>query len=130
MASASGEQLEHEAAVIAAVAERRDELVALASALIRYDTTAGDPAEPGRDEAVCQELLESRLRAAGAETDLWEPDPAGLARSRRQVPDGLGAGARHPHVAARVGDQRSKQVPAIIVIVDHEDTARYHGGSG
>ena len=97
-----------------AVAERRDELVALASALIRYDTTAGDPAERGRDEAALQEAMESRLRAAGAETDLWEPNPAELQRSRRQVPEDLTFAGR-PQLLARFRGTSSASSPSLML---------------
>jgi acetylornithine deacetylase len=97
-----------------AVAERRDELVALASALIRFDTTAGDPAEPGRDEAALQELMESRLQAAGAETDLWEPDPAELELSRRQVPEGLTFAGR-PQLLARFRGTSGASSPSLML---------------
>ena len=40
-----------------AIAESRDELVELASALIRFDTTARDAGDPARDEAALQALL-------------------------------------------------------------------------
>ena len=54
-----------------AVAERRDELVALACELIGYDTTSrSDPGAPARQEAALQEALADRLRACGAESDL------------------------------------------------------------
>ena len=58
-----------------AIAERRDELVELASALIRFDTTARDPGDPARDEAALQGLLAERLRPPGADVEVWEPKP-------------------------------------------------------
>ena len=104
----------NERAAIHAVAERRDELVALASALIRHDTTAGDPAEPGREEAAVQELLGARLQAAGAETDLWEPDPAELERSRRQVPEDLTFAGR-PQLLARFRGTDGATAPSLML---------------
>ena len=59
------------------VRESRDELVALTGELITCDTTARDPGEPPREEEKLQDILERRLRALGAETELWEPDPIG-----------------------------------------------------
>ncbi|MDX6628889.1 MAG: hypothetical protein QOH00_1135, partial [Gaiellales bacterium] len=61
--------------VVDAIAERRDEVVELASALIRFDTTARDPGDPARDEAALQAYLAGRLSAAGARVEVWEPGP-------------------------------------------------------
>ena len=116
----------NERAAIHAVAERRDELVALASALIRYDTTAGDPAEPGREEAAVQELLGARLQAAGAETDLWEPDPAELERSRRQVPEDLTFAGR-PQLLARFRGTDGATAPSLM-LNGHIDVVRRSRG--
>ena len=106
--------VDHETAVTEAVAERRDELVALASALIRFDTTAGDPAQPGRQEAAAQALLAERLAAAGAETDVWEPDPAELAAHRRQVPAGITFAGR-PQLLARFRGNDSARAPSLLL---------------
>ena len=76
---------DREQELVAAVAARRAELVALAIELIAFDTTAGD--EP-REEAALQAHLRDRLAAAGAEADLWEPDDSVVAASR-QVPAGF-----------------------------------------
>ncbi len=63
--------------VVAEVAAGRDELVALAGELIACDTTARDPGEEAREEEKLQRILEGRLRALGATTELWEPAPVG-----------------------------------------------------
>jgi acetylornithine deacetylase len=90
-----------EGAVLAAVDQRADELVTLAGELIRFDTTTrGDPAEPARKEAALQEHLGQLLAAAGAEVELWEPEPGELDRWQRQVPAGLGFAGR-PQLVAR-----------------------------
>jgi acetylornithine deacetylase len=81
--------------VAAAVAARRDDLVALAVELIGFDTTAGD--EP-REEAALQEHLRERLAAAGAATDLWLPDDS-ILQGSRQVPAGFSFRGR-PQLAA------------------------------
>ena len=58
------------------VAARRDDLVALACELIALDTTSrSSNDDPPRDEAALQQRLADRLRARGAEIDLWEPAP-------------------------------------------------------
>jgi acetylornithine deacetylase len=63
-----------ERALVEAIAQRRDELVALACELIAYDTTSrAEPGEPARDEAALQQALAARLERHGAEIDLWEP---------------------------------------------------------
>ncbi|MEJ7570078.1 MAG: ArgE/DapE family deacylase [Gaiellaceae bacterium] len=85
--------------VLAEIERRSDDLVALAGDLIRFDTTAREPDDPPRDEAALQRYLGERLRAAGAEIDLWEPAPEDVAGSRL-VPPGL-AFAGRPQLLAR-----------------------------
>ena len=84
--------------IAGAIAERRDELVELASALIRFDTTARDPGDPARDEAALQAYLAERLAAAGASVDVWEPRPEDV--RGRQVPFELDFAGR-PQLLAR-----------------------------
>src|SRR5680860_1391757 len=55
--------------VVTAVREARDEIIALASELISYDTTARNPSEPAREEVALQTSLARRLEAAGAAID-------------------------------------------------------------
>jgi acetylornithine deacetylase len=87
--------------VVAAIEARSQELVDLASELIRFDTTTrGEPDEPARDEDALQALLAERLREAGAEVELWEPEPGALDDWQRQVPAGLGFAGR-PLLIAR-----------------------------
>ena len=87
-----------ERSVLAEVAAKRDELTALAAELIGFDTTAGD--EP-REEAGLQEHLRARLAAAGAATDLWEPEDA-VVEASRQVPAGFSFRGR-PQLSATFG---------------------------
>jgi acetylornithine deacetylase len=91
------------------IERRRRELVALATDLIAFDTTArAEPNSPARDEAALQRYLGERLAAAGAEVDVWEPDPADVAGSPL-APPGLRFDGR-PQLAARfrgAGDGRS-----------------------
>lgn len=90
-----------ERALVDRIADRREELVALASELIRFDTTSrSDPAAPARDEAALQQALADRLAAAGAEIDVWEPDPADVAGHPLTVPGITFAG--RPQLAARL----------------------------
>ncbi len=91
------------------IGRRRDELVELASALIRFDTEAREQNDPPRQEAALQEYLAGRLAARGAEIDLWEPAPEDIAGSRFVPPGGLGFDGR-PQLAATfrgVGGGRS-----------------------
>ena len=88
-----------ERVVCDAIAERRDELIELASALVGFDTTARNPNDPPRDEAALQAYLADRLRVAGAEVDVWEPT-AEEVESRPLVPPGLGFEGR-PQLVAR-----------------------------
>jgi acetylornithine deacetylase len=85
-----------------AVAERREELVGLASDLIRFDTTARDPGDPPRQERALQEHLTARLERAGAEIDLWEPDAESLS-GKPLVPPGLDFAGRPQLIATRRG---------------------------
>ena len=53
--------------VVAAVREGQDELVALVSDLVAFDTTARNVGDPPRQEAELQEYLRRRLAALGAD---------------------------------------------------------------
>ncbi len=81
------------------IAEREDELIALVSDLIAFDTTArAAPDEAARDERALQDYLADRLASAGAECDVWEPRSEDVAGTRI-APDGLGFDGR-PQLAA------------------------------
>jgi len=47
--------------------------VEIAQALVRFNTTVGDPGHEPIDERACQEYVASLLAPAGFEVDLWEP---------------------------------------------------------
>lgn len=85
--------------VCAEIARRKDELVELLRKLIGFDTTASPPGAPAREEAPLQAYLERRLRAAGAEVAVFEPDP-GLVAGHRMIPDGFTFAGR-PQLVAR-----------------------------
>ena len=85
-----------------AIADRRQELVDLASTLIAFDTTAREVGEPPRQEAALQEHLATRLASAGAEVDLFEPDAAALA-AQPLVPEGLDFAGRPQLIATLRG---------------------------
>jgi acetylornithine deacetylase len=85
-----------------AIKARQDELVGLASALIGFDTTARAVGDPPREEAALQEHLGERLRAAGAEVEIWEPDGEAL-RGKPLVPPGLEFAGRPQLIARRRG---------------------------
>ena len=111
--------------IAGAIAESRDELVELASALIRFDTTARDAGDPARDEAALQALLAERLTAAGAEVDVWEPRPEDVLG--RQVPFALDFDGR-PQLVARfagAGGGRSLLLNGHIDVVSGEPKARW-----
>ena len=111
--------------VAAAIAESRDELVELASDLIRFDTTARDPGDPAREEAALQAHLAARLRTAGAEVDVWEPRPEDVRGS--QVPFELDFAGR-PQLVARfpgAGDGRSLLLNGHIDVVSGEPKERW-----
>ena len=111
--------------IAGAIAESRDELVELASALIRFDTTARDAGDPARDEAALQALLAERLTAAGADVDVWEPRPEDV--RGRQVPFELDFDGR-PQLVARfagAGGGRSLLLNGHIDVVSGEPKARW-----
>ena len=91
---------DREQRVCEAIAAGRARLVRLASDLIAFDTTARQVGEPARDEASLQDYLASRLRAVGADVDLWEPDATAMA-GKPLVPPGLDFEGR-PQLIARV----------------------------
>ena len=79
----------------------RAAIFVLACRLIAFDTTSrSGPEDPPREEAALQALLADRLRARGAEVDLWEPDPGDVAGHPLSV-EGLGFEGR-PQLAARL----------------------------
>ena len=90
---------DREQKIVAEIERRRDDLVALASDLVGFDTTARTPQDPPRDEAKLQAYLADRLRVVGAEVEVWEPDAEAMA-GKPLVPPGLGFEGR-PQLAAR-----------------------------
>lgn len=109
-----------------AVGERRDDVVALASALIGFDTTARQVGDPPRQEAALQEHLAERLRATGAEIALWEPDAEAL-QGKPLVPPGLDFAGRPQLVARRpgAGGGRSLVLNGHIDVVSVEPRERW-----
>ncbi len=99
-ATASTDVTDCEQQIMDEIARRCDELVALASDLIAFDTTAREHNDdPAREEAALQKYLAARLRAAGAETDVWEPAPEDVA-GHPMTPPGLRFEGR-PQLIAR-----------------------------
>ena len=120
---------QRERLIVDEIDRRRDELVELASALIRFDTTAREPHDPPREEAALQSYLADRLRAAGAATDLWKPAPEDVAGSRL-VPPGLRFDGR-PQLAARfagAGGGRSLLLNGHMDAVSSEPRDRWTSG--
>ncbi len=71
---------DEERALVERIAARREEIVALACELISFDTTSRtEPEMEARQEADLQAVLATRLKAAGAEVDVWEPKPEDVA---------------------------------------------------
>jgi acetylornithine deacetylase len=86
--------------VVDAVRESQDDLVALTGELIACDTTARSTGEPPRDEAKLQGILQARLQAIGAETEMWEPE-APAADNPMGIPADLSFAGR-PQLVARL----------------------------
>ncbi len=91
-----------ERSVCSAIGAQRDEIVALASALVEFDTTARDTGDPPRQEAALQEYLARRLSSAGASIDLFEPD-ADAMQGKPLVPPGLDFAGRPQLIASKRG---------------------------
>jgi acetylornithine deacetylase len=109
-----------------AIAAERDELVALASRLIAFDTTAREVGDPPREEAALQTFLGERLSRAGASVDIWEPDGAAM-QDRPLVPPGLDFAGR-PQLIARlpgIGAGRSLVFNGHIDVVSGEPKAQW-----
>ena len=69
--------------VCEAIAAEGDKLVALASELIGFDTTARDVGDPARDEVALQDYLAEATRAMPApRSTSVEPDADAMAASR------------------------------------------------
>ncbi len=97
----AGQLTERERRVVEDIGERRDELVALASTLIGFDTSVHPLDTPPRDEAALQHYLAERLQATGAAVEVWEPAPEEVAGSR-MTPPGVHFSGR-PQLVARLG---------------------------
>ena len=119
---------EAERALVDAVGAGREELVALLADLIAFDTTArAAPDEPPREEAALQDYVAGRLRVAGADVDVWEPDPADVEGSRLAPRGGVRFDGR-PQLAARfpgAGDGPSLLLNGHVDVVSSEPRERW-----
>jgi acetylornithine deacetylase len=84
-----------EAAIVAAVRERREALIETTAALVEVDTTNDNGTSSDFDRI--QRMLAARLRELGASTDLWVPEP--IPPDPRWLPTGLDFEGR-PQLAA------------------------------
>ncbi len=73
--------------VVGLVRDGRDELIELVGELVAFDTTARGSATRRARKRACRRPSAARLRAIGAEVDIWEPAPTGT--GNRFVPDDL-----------------------------------------
>ncbi len=115
-----------ERTVLDAIEAGRDELIALVTDLVAFDTTARALDDPPRQEAALQAYLGDRLRAHGASVDIWEPDAADVAGSR-QIEPGLQFAGR-PQLAATFpggGGGRSLMFNGHIDVVTPEPVDRW-----
>jgi acetylornithine deacetylase len=88
-----------EQAVCHEIERRRDDLVELLRALIRFDTTTHQGGDAPREERALQGYLAERLERAGAEVRVWEPDVAPFS-GHPMLPEGFTFAGR-PQLAAR-----------------------------
>lgn len=91
---------DQERAALAAIEERREDLIRLTSELIAFDTITHRPGEAPRDEVRLQEHVARRLEAVGAEIDLWEPSGDDVAQHGQVADDYSFAG--RPQLIARI----------------------------
>ena len=89
--------------VVEEVERRRTALVDLLASLVAFDTRVPGPDLEARDEAALQAHLAGRLRAAGLEVELWEPDVAALPVGDYPIPAGHHFRGRPQLVARRAG---------------------------
>jgi acetylornithine deacetylase len=85
------------------IADRRDAVVDLLAALVAFDTRAPGPDLEPRDEAALQAYLAERLRAAGLDVDVWEPDATTLPENGYGIPPGYHFEGRPQLVAHKAG---------------------------
>jgi acetylornithine deacetylase len=113
--------------VVDEVARREDELVALASDLVAFDTRAPEAASGSRDETALQDYVAGRMRGAGLAVRVWEPEPADLPPSRYPIPDGHDFRGRPQLLATATGagGGRTLLLSGHIDVVTVEPRARW-----
>ena len=89
--------------VIDEIDRRQTELVDLLATLVGFDTRTPDADLAPRDEAALQAYLAERLRRAGLEVELWEPDAAGLPAYGYALPPGYHFRGRPQLIARAAG---------------------------
>ena len=89
--------------VIEEIEHRRSELVDLVAVLVGFDTSAPDAELEPREHAALQAYVGDRLRAAGVQVELWEPDVAALPSTRYPIPEGYHFRGRPQLVGRRRG---------------------------
>jgi acetylornithine deacetylase len=122
----AGRLTERERRIVEDIAGRREELVALATTLIGFDTSVHPLDTPPREEAALQGFLAERLQAAGASMEVWEPAPEEVAATRMTPPDLHFAG--RPQLVARFvggGGGRSLLFNGHIDVVTAEPRERW-----
>ena len=111
------------------IEHRRSELVDLLATLVGFDTrTPEDDLEPHEEQAL-QAYLAERLRRAGLEVELWEPDVAALPAPGYVLPAGYHFRGR-PQLVARAsaaGEGRSLLFNGHIDVIGPEHRERWSG---
>lgn len=101
---------ELERSVVGEIKRRQDDLRQLLAELVRFDTRTPDPDFTPREETALQAYVADRLRAAGLDVDVWEPNLVELDLERYPNPPGYSFRGRPQLLARAVGRGRGRSL--------------------